>query len=172
MVVLQHPFQHWLGILKQICHGLELRNAYDAEKPNLHNTHAFQWYCRTAACLLVCHLQKKRDGDCNPKLHMATLSAIEAVASLILCTVHDGIQSVSWLLWNVTTHRTIPWKTQFSYCPRTLRLLQGALHRRQAVKQATYKQLKYASLVARSFRPALSLLVLLLLLSILQNLSV
>ncbi len=35
---------------------------------------------------------KIRDGDCNPKLYMATLSAFEAVASLIPCTVHDGVQ--------------------------------------------------------------------------------
>ncbi len=42
VVVLQQAFQHWLGILKQIRHGLELRNADDAEKSNLHNLHAFQ----------------------------------------------------------------------------------------------------------------------------------
>ena len=36
-----------------------------------------------------------RDEDYDPKLHTATLSADEAVASLILCTVHDGVQSVS-----------------------------------------------------------------------------
>ena len=38
---------------------------------------------------------KVGDEDYNPNLHTAALSATEVVASLIPCTVHDGIQLVS-----------------------------------------------------------------------------
>ena len=35
------------------------------------------------------------DEDYNRNQYLATLSATEVVASLIPCTVHDGVQSVS-----------------------------------------------------------------------------
>ncbi len=37
VVVGQHAIQHWLSILKQLCHGLEQRNAHNAEKSHLHD---------------------------------------------------------------------------------------------------------------------------------------
>ena len=82
-----------------------------------------------------------RDEDYDPKLHTATLSAVEAVASLILCTVHDGIQSVSQLLTSVLKHLVRPLPEDlggFTWCTTG-----------EAISQASSIQaVKSASLVA------------------------